>query len=133
MNETSIDLSGCEQCWPSSPDAAWKARKGLTYTTELIDESHYYVAILACPQCGQQFLSVFTEIIDWARGEDPQYWTVLPITQSEAAELKHRGDKLTENEIDSLGPDRRSLCRDFPSGGDIRVFWGKGITVGFHD
>jgi len=42
-----------------------EARRALDFEAELIDESHVHVAILACGQCGQRFVSVFTETIDW--------------------------------------------------------------------
>jgi hypothetical protein len=133
MNDSSINVSGCEHCWPTAADAAWKARDGLTHTAELIDESHYHVMILACPRCGQRFLSAFTEMIDWSDGDDAQHWTVIPVTESEATELTRRGSELTEVEINSLGSDRRSLLRKYPTGEGPCEFWGKGITVGPHD
>jgi uncharacterized protein YbaR (Trm112 family) len=133
MNDSSLNVLGCERCWPSAADAAWKARDGLALTAELIDESHYHVMILACPQCGQRFLSVFTERIDWSNGDDAQYWRVVPITKSEAAELIHRGSALTEIEINAVGSNRRSLLRSYPTGEGPREFWGTGITVGPHD
>jgi hypothetical protein len=70
MNDSSLNVSEGRHCWYTSADAAWKARDGLTITAELIDESHYHVIILACPQYGQRFLSVSTEMIDWANGDD---------------------------------------------------------------
>lgn len=133
MNDPSKNVSGCEQCWPAAADAAWKARDGLTHTAELIDESHYHVMILACPECGQRFLSVFTETIDWSDGDDAQYWAAAPITENEAAELMRRGSELTVVEINSLGSDRRSLIRKYPTGEGPSEFWAKGITVGPHD
>lgn len=62
---------GCKRCWPPSAGAAWKARGALTHVAELIDESHFHVMILACPRCTQRFVSVFTETVDWADGDDP--------------------------------------------------------------
>ena len=131
MHDFPINISGCEQCLPSSAEAAWKDRR--IRTAELIDESHYHVMILACPECGQRFLWVFTEMIDWVNGDDAQYWTVLPITESEAVELTRRASELTEGEINKLGSGRRSLFRDYPTGGSPREFWGRGIMVGPHD
>jgi hypothetical protein len=133
MKDSSINVSGCKHCWPSTAAAAWKARKELAFTAGLIDESHLHVMILVCPQCGQQFLSVFTEMIDWINGDDAQYWIVLPITESEAAQLTSRGPALTEQEINAVGRGRQSLMRDYPTGEGPREFWGKGIMVGPHD
>lgn len=133
MHFSSIKKAGCERCWPSAADAAWKARDRLTLTVELIDESHYHVMIRACPQCGQRFLSVFTERIDWSNGDDAQHWHVVPITKREAAALKRRGSALTEIEINAMGSNRRSLVRNYPTGEGPREFWGTGIIVNPHD
>ncbi|MEJ2340427.1 MAG: hypothetical protein P8Y10_16340 [Gemmatimonadales bacterium] len=124
---------GCSRCWPTSPSAAWRARRRLTREAELIDESHYHVMILGCDRCGQRFVSVFTELIDWIDGEDPQYWTLLPITEGEAGELLQTGDRTTEAQLNALGPDRRCLMHDYPKEGPKRTKWGSGIWVGPHD
>lgn len=124
---------GCERCWPSSADAGWEARAALSHVEELIDESHFHVMILACPHCAQRFVSIFAERIDWADGEDPQYWTVLPITGEEAADLIRQRDSLTESELYTLGPGRRCLRRDYPKAAAPRTFWAKGMIIGPHD
>jgi len=124
---------GCERCWPPTADAAWEAREGLTHVAELIDDSHFHVMILACPSCAQRFVSIFTESIDWKDGDDPQYWTLLPITEAEAVDLGRRQDSLTETKLNTLGPDRRCLRRDYPKATEPRIFWGTGISVGPHD
>ena len=124
---------GCGRCWPASADAAWKARGGLRRAAELIDESHLHVMILACGHCGQRFVSVLTETIDWADGDDPQYWQLLPITETEASGLVQEGESLTEDKLDALGPDRRCLRRDYPKAGAPRVFWSAGLCAGLHD
>ena len=105
---------GCADCWPPDATQAWEARHTLTQVAELIDESHFHVMILGCPRCSQHFVSVFTEIIDWADGDDPQFWTVLPITAFESANLIKNRDSLTESTLEKLGPDRRCLRRDHP-------------------
>lgn len=133
MHDSSLSVSGCALCWPASAEAAWNARKGFTLAAELIDESHFHVMILACPQCGQRFLSVFTELIDWVDGDDAQYWQVIPITEGEAAALTSCGPALTAHEINAVGPGRQSLVRDYPTGQAPREFWGTGIMVGPHD
>jgi hypothetical protein len=124
---------GCEHCWPPAADAAWEARSALGVASELIDESHFHVMILTCPRCSQRFLSVFTETIDWEDGEDPQYWTLLPVTDAEAAGVLWQRESLTESMFETLGPSRRCLRRAHPKGAGPTVFWGKGISVGLHD
>ena len=130
---TASEQFGCEHCWPARADAAWKARGGLRRVEELIDESHFHVMILACGHCGQRFVSVFTETIDWADGDDPQYWQLLPITEAEAAGLIRERESLGEDKLDALGPERRCLRRDYPEAAAPRVFWCTGISAGLHD
>jgi hypothetical protein len=124
---------GCERCWPSTAEAAWEARETLTRVQELIDESHFHVMILACARCTQRFVSIFTEMIDWAGGDDPQYWTLLPITEKEAADLVQQKSSLTEASLNALGPGRRCLQHDYPKASAPRTSWGTGIFVGPHD
>ena len=124
---------GCEHCWPPAADSAWEARGALTRVVELIDESHYHVMILACSGCTQWFVSVFTETIDWENGDDPQYWTLVPITAAESADLVQERVSPTDTNLNALGPGRRSLRRDHPKGVAPRLFWGTGVHVGLHD
>lgn len=124
---------GCERCWPASADAAWNFRRTLTCEAELIDESHFHVMILACPDCSQRFVSVFTETIDWADSDDPQYWVVLPLTGEEAAGLARQRASLTERELSELGPGRRCLQRDYAKGEAPFCFWSAGLSVRGHD
>jgi hypothetical protein len=124
---------GCGQCWPSDADAAWKARASLEKVDDLIDESHFHVMILACNQCAQRYISVFTETIDWIDGEDPQYWTVLPITLPEADALVEQRSRLSEEKLNLLGPARRCLRRDHPAAQPPMLYWATGLYVGEHD
>jgi hypothetical protein len=125
-------LAGCAACWPSSADAAWEARKGLSTQTELVDESHFHVRLLGCSRCGQRFVSVFTEMIDWADGDDPQYWTMMPVTAEEKLALE-RANPFMESILNQLAPGRRSLLRSAPKGAPVTVCWGQGVFVGPHD
>jgi hypothetical protein len=124
---------GCDRCWPADPALAWDARRGLTHLDELIDQSHFHVMVLGCPVCEQRYVSVFTETIDWTDGEDPQYWSLLPVTSQEADGLTLQRTSLDEAKLSALAPARRCLRRDFPKGGEPRAFWGSGLFVGPHD
>jgi hypothetical protein len=130
---TPAEKFGCERCWPSEADAAQQARFTLARQADLINESHFHVMTLACPSCGQRFVSVFTETIDWDDGEDPQYWTLMPITEAEALDLDREGGAVTEATLETLGRERRCLQHDHPKGADARSSWGMGIFVGPHD
>ena len=123
---------GCAACWPESADAANEARYKLKRDRDIIDESHFHVMTLRCPACAQAFLSVFTETIDWADGEDPQYWVTLPLTAEEAADLA-RQPTVTEGALCALGPGRKSLAYDHPKGVKSRSYWRTGMSIGFHD
>jgi hypothetical protein len=89
--------------------------------------------LLACAHCRQRFLSVFTETIDWADGEDPQYWTLMPVTDEEVERLVARGSEIAESDIVALDRERRALGRDFPKGEPIRTYWTSGMSIGPHD
>jgi hypothetical protein len=123
---------GCGRCWPDSPEEARAASRDLRHEADLIDESHFHVAIRACASCSQRFVSVFTEIIDWIKGEDPQCWTLLPITDAERADLE-AGGPVTEAKLGALAPGRRSLRHEWPRDDAPRSYWATGISVGPHD
>lgn len=124
---------GCDVCWPTDARSAWAARNGLTRLKELFDESHFIVAVLVCRRCDQRYLSIFTEMIDWEDGDDPQYWTLMPVTKAEAEGLIQQDRALSEMSLNSLGRGRRSLRYSHPKVGPPQVFWGSGVHVGPHD
>lgn len=124
---------GCERCWPREA-AAWEAGKGFAKVAELVHESHYSVKILACPKCPQNFLSVFTEMVDWALGEDPMFWTVVPLDAVDVAALIGSTGAPRKADLEAMAGDRRSLFRDFPKdASEPTVGWGVGLTIGPHD
>jgi hypothetical protein len=108
---------------PASAEKAWEARGSLDHAAELLDDSHLIVRILGCPACGQRFLSVFTEEVDWVDSDDSQYWSPLPITLVEAVDLAQRGGEQAALAVNSLAPGRRCLQRSYPKGGEARVYW----------
>ncbi len=133
-NEIAHDHFGCDHCWPAEAESAWSARSKLVWDATLTDESHFRIRILACDQCAQRFIYIFTEMIDWKNGNDPQYWMLLPITDSEATDLIQKRDSISEDEINALGKGRKSLQRDFPRDAKAPyTFWGGGIFTGPHD
>lgn len=124
---------GCDYCWPSDADAAWDARRKLQRGPELADEAHFHVMVLICPRCGQRFVSVFTETIDWAKGNDPQYWSVIPVLEAEARGLEGLDEWTLQSKLDRLAPARRALRRDLPQSGAGRTYWAQGMVAGPHD
>ena len=125
------DEFGCAHCFQTTPEAAWQAR--LPLVAELLDESHFTVRIQECPHCGQRFVSIFTEMIDWSAGDDAQYWSVLPLTRDESEILLAQGEGVDVKLIESFGRGRRYLQRDYPTGKPERLQWHADLWIGPHD
>jgi hypothetical protein len=131
---TTGDRFGCARCFLASAEEASEARRHFIEVSRLTDESHIIVRILACPDCGQRCVSVFTETIDWSGGDDAQYWSVLPLTLEESEELVAQGERVDLRWIEALGRHRRYLQIDFPTGKPRRVLWADGyLWIGPHD
>lgn len=94
---------------------------------EIIDDSHFRVAVLRC-DCGQHFLYVFTEEIDWENGEDPQAWLRVPLSNAEAARAASYDPDTIEDFIMGLSS-RRHLRSVFPSIGASSEQWINGPIV----
>ncbi len=122
-------LEGCPRCWPAEAEAAWECRKSLARVNELIDESHFMVALLACPECSQHFISVFVEDVDWVDGDDPQYWSVMPVRMSESTSLVIESPGLMLASLARLSSTRRCLHRDCPKGTPCRISWREGLRL----
>lgn len=101
---------GCERCFGEDALTAWSLER--EHTDLLVDESHFAITIEACPFCGQQFVWIFTEFVDWEDGDDKQYWDVLPVTDEEAAIVREQGAKLDLHYLMALGAERRHLKAD---------------------
>jgi hypothetical protein len=128
------DLFGCERCFQAPAEAAEEARRHFTELARLVDESHFIVRILECPHCAQRCVSVFTELIDWAGGDDAQYWSVLPLTPEESGKLLLQGEQVDLGLIVSFGRARRYLRVHIPTGEPKRSFWAQGgLSIGPHD
>jgi hypothetical protein len=125
-------MTGCPACIPQKAPAHSESL-ALDPVSRLVDEAHYIVTICACPRCGQEFLRIFTERIDWGGGEDPQRVTVLPITHEEARALISAGEHLHEADLSRMGLERRFLEFDWPSGESMRSRYTTGYLVAHHD
>ncbi len=127
--KTTSNNFGCSTCWPKEADQAWRAFTSMETEVELVNESHFMMTIRSCKKCSQQFLTLFTETIDWEKGEDPQYWTVMPITRTEAYQLSQDSGGIKPP---GFPRERKSLFRN-SKGGNATIYWGKGIEIGPHD
>jgi hypothetical protein len=132
-DETRKERFGCSRCWPDAAEAAWQGYATLAVDTVLVDESHFRVAIRLCPFCSQRFVSVFSETIDWADGDDPQYWSLLPVTAAEIDALTSRTGTVAETALESLGSNRRGLRHDHPKGRAAVSYWAAGVALRPHD
>jgi hypothetical protein len=119
---------GCGACFGGSAGEAAAAIGGLRMDARLVDESHFSVSLRACAGCGQRFVQLFSERVDWVNGEDPQTIVVIPITPGESERLRGRGD-VTEDELAALATGRRRLEIDHPSDGPRTVEWRSGPLV----
>ena len=48
-----------------------------------VDESHFMRRLHKCRECGQLYFYEFTEEIDYANGDDPQYRKYIPVENTE--------------------------------------------------
>lgn len=124
---------GCSNCWPNSADEAWRSRGALEPDAQLVEESHFRVSILRCRNCGQTFLLIFAESIDWEAGNDPQAWAIVPLTAHEVHEMVCRNSPPTESDLSELVGDRRSLMHLAPKQGEPLTHWGIGLHLPPHD
>lgn len=107
---TTSPTYGCNKCCNDDAFTSWKHGRNLTAT--LVDDPHFSLTIVQCPDCNQKFLKVFTEIVDWVNGDDSQYWDLLPLSDDEAAEIERAGKKVSHEYIMLMSEDRRHLKRD---------------------
>lgn len=57
-----------------------------------VDDSHFQRSLLQCKDCGQLYFYEFYELVDWKKGNDPQYRTLIPVaSEGEADKIKSLG------------------------------------------
>lgn len=116
------------KCLGDDPEVARKAPSKKQRT--LFDRSHFSVFVSRCSKCGQQFLRVFMEVVDWEAGDDSQAGVRIPITPGEAAGLK---EFETANEAElalrAMDFSRRKLWWVHPKGKEASTYWATGELV----
>lgn len=123
---------GCARCFGDDAATAWAAAREVP-SRALVEEPHFSVRLSAC-RCGQRFVTVFMERIDWTGGEDDQTWLVLPLHAEDVTRLEACAEDALPRELASVGEGRRFLVRAFPTGGALDVWWREGgFSVGPHD
>jgi hypothetical protein len=107
---------GCRRCYGDDPLTAWGYYdEGLEVRRELVGEPHFIVQLRECAECGQQFVWVFSEAVDWEGGEDAQHRSVVPISEDEARSLVKLADRVDAVSLADLGRGRRYLVTDWPT------------------
>ena len=86
-------------CLGNDSLAAKAAIRKARCVAELADESHFMVSIRRCDACGQHFLTLFCECVDWADGDDPQTWVAVPVSTDEMRQLQTANVAADENAI----------------------------------
>lgn len=125
-------LDGCPQCFQAAPEGVWQSRRAFNLIAEVIDESHFRVLVLECPSCGQRSVSTFTEVIDWANGDDAQFWNLAPITTEESQALVAAGEQVSVAALTAMGVGRRVLVVSHPTGGERTISWRNDLDIGPH-
>ncbi|RSM86545.1 hypothetical protein DMH04_12890 [Kibdelosporangium aridum] len=119
-----MDL-GCEHCYGEDAETVMEyCTKNLETTRRIVSDSHFGVSLRKCPECGQQFVAIFTEFVDWQGGDDAQYFDIVPVTPIEAKYIVNAQDLLRD--LSKLGNRRRRVSSDWPTGGRNRVSWKHG-------
>jgi hypothetical protein len=104
--------------------AAREAIRKAEHIVMLVDESHFGVSILRCVRCGQHFLSLFCERVDWADSDDPQTTVAVPISEDEVRRLQTANIAADENAIlEIVANDRRFLYHDMPKSESETLAW----------
>jgi len=122
------DDFGCPRCYGDDAEHAWAFYEdGLVVERELAGEPHFIVQLRRCAECGQQFVWVFSESVDWEGGEDAQHRSVVPISEDEAQALEHLGGLVEAESLAALGAGRRYLVTDWPKGAEhATIDWSTG-------
>lgn len=111
-------------CLGNDSLAAIEAIRKAEHIAELVDESHFIVSIRRCVRCGQHFLSMFCERVDWADSDDPQTRVAVPVSEDEVRRLQTADIAADENAIlEIVANERRFLYHDMPKGTAETLGW----------
>jgi hypothetical protein len=117
----------CLHCCSDDALCVWAAMRAVHLST-LVDESHFSIQLIAC-RCGQRFVKVFTERIDWQNGDDDQTWLVFAVLPAEAEQLQASSEAELHRRVTALGRGRRFLVHC-----NSGTWWQpNGFMIGPHD
>ena len=115
---------GCRRCYGEDPQTVWAYYEGgLVVEQELVGESHFLVQLRRCEECGQQFVWIFGEAVEWEGDEDAQRREIVPVSGVEA----EAAGTLDYPSLAALGLGRRYLETEWPTdSADASVEWSTG-------
>ncbi len=90
-NAEPIELRKPTQCalWEHPELALGKFRATFELVEEYVDERHVERSLWKCQECGQLYFREWHERIDWDKGDDKVYVTLIPVqTPEEISALK---------------------------------------------
>lgn len=123
---------GCLRCCGDVAAVAWEASRAHREGS-VVQESHFGVHVARCA-CGQRFVEVYMERVDWRDGDDDQTWALFPVFDDEAARLASTRAADVERVVNELAGRRRFLVRSRDAAGALAAWWRDGgFTVGPHD
>jgi hypothetical protein len=121
--------SGCRRCIATGAAEAWDRTRDLVIGTDIVAESHFRISVRGCPYCAQNYVWVFCETIDWADGDDPQEWLLVPVTAVEAQRFIVAGEPGAAEVLGNLVP-RHYLRRRFGRQDDVPTAqWVTGAVI----
>lgn len=122
-------------CLGADTLAAKQAIRKAPRVAELADESHFMASIERCDSCGQHFLTLFCERVDWADSDDPQTWLAFPVSADEARQLQAANVAADENILTAIvASPQRFLYYDTPKGAAGVFEWRTGtLHIPGHD
>lgn len=124
---------GCEKCWGGDAQSAVPKLNSLPHGGLLVDDLHLIIGKRSCADCGQLFVTVFTETIDWVDGEDPQHRSYMPVSGAELAEVAKLDESDMHSALLEIGRSRRTLEWDNPKSGIKKMHWSGGLFYRIHN
>jgi chorismate-pyruvate lyase len=117
---------GCATCWPDDALTASTWTPAGNAAETLVDDSHFMVHLAQCDLCGQRYVSIFCETIDWAHGNDPQTSIRFAVTDQHAGELRTCDDRSIGRALARIGSTTRRIEAWWPSNGSTSPHWAEG-------
>lgn len=127
-SDDTTESFGCEFCYGARAEVFWDRYRRFVTIADLVNEPHDIIRIVSCPDCGQRYVAVTTEFVDWQDGDDPIYRSIVPVSVDESERMLAQGANVDLRLIESLGSSRRHLCTSWPKGEAQSVFWSEGIV-----